>query len=143
MTSATAATEARPPGGLSPIAARCAAVGALAVAALHLWAATAHHHHAFFAVVMGTMAATCTACSLRCLRRPCQQETTLLLGMSAAMAMAHVAWLLAGAGHHHAALPDDGAGHAAAGLTMLGLAFAEVGVAGLCALALRRHSSMT
>jgi hypothetical protein len=140
--SATASTDIRPRRQEGPDrgTVRCAGVGALLVAAAHAWAATAHHHDLVFTALIGLMTVGCVVCSVRCLRMPCLKEARSMLIMSAAMAAAHVVWLLAaGGGHHGGAMPDGGS-HTSSGLTMVGLALAEVGVAALCAVAIRRQA---
>ncbi|WP_291279263.1 hypothetical protein [Galactobacter sp.] len=142
--SATASTEIQPPGVEGPVrgTVRCAGVGALAVAAAHLWAALSHRHDVVFGVLVATMTVGCVICAVRCLRTPCLREVRTLMTMSAAMALAHVAWLMAaGGGHHHSGTVPDGGSHTSAGLTMVGLALAEVAVTAICAVALRRHAA--
>lgn len=146
---------------------RAAAVAAVTALALHLGMAAAHADAPFFAAAVALMGLGCGWCAVRCLRSPCRSELTALLGMSAAMVGLHVAWSLAGgfgggmAGMHHAsaggaaaalgAAPGatgTGAGPAASGgggmdAAMLWLAVAELGVAALCAVALRRGAAAT
>lgn len=119
---------------------RAAAVGALLALVLHGVTGLQHAHDPLFSALVLLMSLGCAACSWRCLRTPCRRELTALLGMSAAMVVVHLAWVfLAGGGHTHggpspAATPE----HAGATLSMLGLALAELAVAALCAVALRR-----
>jgi len=110
-------------------------VAALATVALHAVVSLQHAHAPAFALVVAVMSLGCTLCSVRCLAHPCERELTVLLGMSAAMVVLHVLWLLASGGPHvHGASPAAHAGH---GTSMLALALAEVLVAALCAVALR------
>jgi hypothetical protein len=125
---------------------RAASVAALFALALHAAVSVAHAHDPLFAVIVGLMGLGCAACAVRCLVTPCRRELTALLGMSAAMVAVHVAWMLASGaaagGSHHSGALGAGGGHATSGMgtSMLGLALAEVLVAALCAVALRRPS---
>lgn len=115
---------------------RAAAVAALATVALHAVVSLQHAHAPAFALVVAVMSLGCTLCSVRCLARPCERELTGLLGMSAAMVVLHVLWLLASGGPHvHGAAAT--ATHADHGTSMLALALAEVLVAALCSVAMR------
>ncbi|WP_394162047.1 hypothetical protein [Galactobacter valiniphilus] len=125
---------------------RAASVAALFALALHAGVSLAHAHDPLFALLVGLMGLVCAVCAVRCVVTPCRRELTALLGMSAAMVALHVAWLLgagaaSGGSHHGGALGASGA-HAASGTgaAMLGLALAEVLVAALCAVALRRRA---
>lgn len=128
---------------------RFAAGGALGALLLHLVVAAGHGHDPLMALVVALMGAGCAVCAIQCFRAPCLRALTTLLIMSAAMVTVHVVWLmlagsLAGAGagdhHAHAATLAAGADHASSSmaLSMLGLALAELVVAGLCAVAIRR-----
>jgi hypothetical protein len=139
--SATASTELQRPRIEGPVrgTVRCAGVGALVVAVAHLWASVAHRHDAAFSILIAMMSVGCVVCAVRCLRAPCVREARALMTMSAVMALAHVAWLrAAGGGHQHGGAVPDAAAHHSSGLTMVGLALAEVAVTALCGLALRR-----
>ena len=150
-----ASAEAMHDGARSPFAwaqapsrgwGRAASVAALFALALHAGVSLAHAHDPLFALLVGLMGLVCAVCAVRCVVTPCRRELTALLGMSAAMVAVHVAWLLgAGAtsgGAHHGGSVGTAGDHASSsmGAAMLGLALAEVLVAALCAVALRRRA---
>lgn len=124
---------------------RAAAIGALLALALHAVVSVTHAHDLLFAAIVGVMGLACAYCAVRCLAKPCRAELLALLGMSAAMVAVHVFWVLAlgaGGGHSHAvSVAVEQSTAVSSALAMFGLALAEVGVAGLCAVALRPRAS--
>ncbi|MFB0836303.1 hypothetical protein ACX8Z9_16955 [Arthrobacter halodurans] len=131
--------------------ARAAALAAGLAVAAHAWVLVAHPHGPWLTGLLAFMAAVCAACAVEAWRRPSREGLAVLLGMSAAMAVFHLALAQGLPGGHAAhgagALPPGaaaaGPGAAAAapdGAWMLGIAALELGVALAAGIALRRRA---
>ncbi|MET1034234.1 MAG: hypothetical protein ABWX68_03200 [Arthrobacter sp.] len=142
--------------------ARAAALAAGLAVGAHAWLLAAHSHGPWLTGLLAFMAAVCAACAVEAWRRPTREGLTVLLGMSAAMAVSHLALaqglpgghpahghgagtepLVAAGGSAAAGAAGAGTGSAAAapdGAWMLGIAALELGVALAAGIALRRRA---
>ncbi|MCO1337568.1 hypothetical protein BJH93_01455 [Kocuria polaris] len=127
---------------------RTTAALAAAVAALHAWVLAAHagSHGIWLSAALLVMTALCLKCAAGLWRarsrRSCRAELTVLLAMSAAMALAHMALTLGfpglGGGHAGHGAAAAGAAAPASSALMLAVVPLELVVAAAAASCLRR-----
>lgn len=128
-----------------------AAIGAVA----HIWVLIAHPHGVVLGALMIAMAMWCGMCAIEAWRKPNDRGFRMLIGMSIAMAIIHVALVLGdhggSGGHaHHGASDSALLGAEAAGTdalvgtsmiaAMLGIAALELVIAFCAAVAIRMRA---
>ncbi len=123
--------------------ARLVAVIGASAAVAHVWMATDHSHGTMASIFMLAMAAGCIPCVVSMWRTGTEHAARMLMGMSLAMVLIHLALLLAShpaghSGHHHTVVQSSAGSNSHDVVPMLIIMGVEYITAALCAVWLCR-----
>lgn len=118
--------------------ARVIALAAMTLGLAHGWFLVVFPHGLLLTLTLAAMVAACLKCAHRAWSSP--HALPGLLAMSALMAIVHTFMALGFGGHQHAGTEPAAVATAAAG-AMLAIAAAELALAMLCSVGMRRASS--